>query len=416
MTNNFYAALKLGDFRLLMVARVLVTVNMQILSLAVGWQIYALTKDPLFLGFLGLAEAVPAICIALYAGHIADTIDRRLLALGAVFLYVGSFALLAICSATIVSKDLLVLAIYFAMALIGFGRGFYGPAVFGLFSDIVPRELYGNAIAWNTMQWQVSAITGTVLGGVLYTWLSAASTYFISAILLSIAFCFFLLIKSRTIVDSNEQPGALENIKAGLRFICSNEIVFGAMTLDVFAVLFGGAVALLPIYTAEVFHLGPQALGLLRAAPRVGALLACGVLARRPVADNAGVVLLTVVAGFGLCMIGFAVSTSFYLSMFLLALSGAFDGISFWLRSMILQLIAPKDMKGRVSAVNQILLVSSNEIGGFESGFAARIMGLVPSVIFGGCMTLAVAVTTWLKAPKLRRLHMHHLDQVKESP
>ncbi len=416
MTTSLYAALKLRDFRLLISARILVTVANQILSLAVGWQVYELTKDPLFLGFLGLAEAVPAIGIALYAGHIADIIDRRLIALGAVFLFIASYALLAICSASVVSKELLVQAIYLGMGLIGLGRGFYGPAVFGLLSDIVPRELYGNAIAWNTMQWQVSAITGTILGGVLYTWHSAASTYFISSVLLAIAFCFFLLIKSRTIVHSNEQTGAFENIKAGLRFIYSNEIVFGAMTLDVFAVLFGGAVALLPIYTAEVFHLGPEALGLLKAAPRVGALLACGFLVRRPVADNAGVVLLTVVAGFGLSMIGFAVSTSFYLSIFLLALSGAFDGVSFWLRSMILQLIAPKDMKGRVSAVNQILLVSSNEIGGFESGFAAKIIGLIPSVVFGGCMTLAVVITTCLKAPKLRRLHMHHLDKVVESP
>jgi hypothetical protein len=191
--------------------------------------------------------------------------------------------------------------------------------------------------------------------------------------------------------------------------------MLGAMALDLFAVLFGGAVALLPIYTAEVFHLGPQALGLLRAAPPVGALLMAMMLTHRPIADNAGKVLLSVVAGFGVCMICFGVSTNFYFSLFLLALSGALDGISVWIRTNIFQLITPSGMKGRVSAVNSIFIGSSNEIGEFESGVTARLMGLVPSVVFGGCMTLMVVLTTCFKAPKLVGLHLRHLYKEQKA-
>ncbi len=415
MTNNPYAALKLGDFRLLLGSRLLVTVAMQILGVAVGWQIYALTKDPLSLGLVGLAEAFPALGVALYAGHVADIIDRRLIALGAVFVLTASLLLLSICSAGGVGKELLVGAIYVGMALSGLGRGFYGPAVFGILSDIVPRELYGNAIAWNTMLWQGSAITGTILGGLLYVWISAASTYLVAAILLAIAFCCFFSIKSRTKIVAKESVSVSENIKEGLHFVFSNQVMLGAMALDLFAVLFGGAVALLPIYTAEVFHRGPQALGLLRAAPPVGAFLMALVLTHRPIADNAGLVLLKVAAGFGLCMIVFGISTSFYFSLFLLALSGALDGISVWIRSNIFQLITPDGMKGRVAAVNSIFIGSSNEIGEFESGVTARLMGLVPSVVFGGCMTLVVVLITCFKAPKLRRLHLRHLYLSNEN-
>jgi MFS family permease len=415
MTNNPYAALKIRDFRLLLSSRLLVTIAMQILSVAVGWHIYALTKDPLALGLVGLAEAFPAIGIALYAGHVADMIDRRLIALGAVSILTMSLILLSVCSAIGVNKELLIVAIYIGMALSGLGRGFYAPAVFGILADIVPRDLYGNAIAWNTMLWQGSAIIGTVLGGMLYIWVAPAATYAISAILLAIAFGCFLSIKSRTVLVPKERVSVSENIKEGLRFVFSNEVMLGAMALDLFAVLFGGAVALLPIYTAEVFHLGPQALGLLRAAPPVGALLMAMMLTHRPIADNAGKVLLSVVAGFGVCMICFGVSTNFYFSLFLLALSGALDGISVWIRTNIFQLITPSGMKGRVSAVNSIFIGSSNEIGEFESGVTARLMGLVPSVVFGGCMTLMVVLTTCFKAPKLVGLHLRHLYKEQKA-
>ena len=219
----------------------------------------------------------------------------------------------------------------------------------------------------------------------------------------------FLRLKVRMTATAKKDTSIVENIKEGLHFVFSNEIILGAMAMDLFAVLFGGAVALLPVFTAEVFHMGPQALGMLRAAPCVGALITATILTHHPLKHNAGRIFLGAVGGFGLCMIAFGLSRNFYLSLFLLALSGILDGISVYVRSTIYQLLTPMDMKGRVSAVNNIFIGSSNEIGEFESGVTAKIMGLVPSVVFGGCMTLLVVLFTMFKAPKLRNLNMENL-------
>ena len=223
---------------------------------------------------------------------------------------------------------------------------------------------------------------------------------------------YFLLLKTRTSLIVKEEVSTLENILQGVRFVCSNEIVLSAMVLDLFAVLFGGAVALLPMFASEVFHSGPQTLGLLRAAPSFGALLSASILTHHPLIKNSGAVLLLAAAGFGLCMIAFGLSTNIYLSLFLLALSGALDGASVWMRNTILQLLTPDNMKGRVSAVNSMFVNSSNEIGEFESGVTAKIMGLVPSVLFGGFMTLLVVLVTTFKSPKLRKLHIENLSKI----
>jgi MFS family permease len=404
-----YAALKIADFRALLAGRLMGTVALQIQGMAVGWQIYALTKDPLALGFVGLSEALPAIGVALYAGHVADIVDRRKIALWSIFTLIICLGLLSGCSAGITDKGLLVWIIYLIIALTGFARGFYGPAVFGLTGDIVPRELYGNAAAWGSACWQASAVAGPIIGGILFLWLAAPATYLISTLLLIGAFLLFLRVKARMKVEDKKEASVMENIKEGLQFVFSNQIILGAMALDLFAVLFGGTVALLPIFTNEVFHMGPQALGVLRAAPSVGALLTATYLAHRPITKNAGHIFLISVAGFGLCMIAFGLTTSFYLALALLAISGMLDGISVYLRSTIYQLMTPADMKGRVSAVNNIFIGSSNEIGEFESGVAAKVFGLVPSVVLGGCMTLLVVLVTIVKAPKLRKLDMQTL-------
>ncbi len=406
MTSSAYSSLKISDFRYFIAARLAVNIALQIQGVAVGWQIYALTKDPLSLGLVGLSEAFPAIGIALYAGHIADIIDRRIIALYATFLLIVSSIFLTVASASVESIPVLVGVIYCLMALSGLARGFYAPAVFGIMSDIVPRKHYGNAIAWNTTIWQASAVAGPCLGGFLYIYFAAAKTYFFSTIFLVVAFAFFVLIKSRTVFAARESVSVFENIKEGLHFVFSNQIVLGAMALDLFAVLFGGAVALLPIFTSEVFHCGPQVLGILRAAPPLGACLTSMILTHRPIAKDAGIALLAAVSGFGICMISFGLSTSLCFSLILLALSGALDGVSVWLRTTIFQLATPPHMKGRVAAVNSMFIGSSNEIGEFESGMTAKIMGLVPSVVFGGCMTLLVVLITAFKAPKLRKLHL----------
>jgi MFS family permease len=416
MSEDPYAALKLANFRLLLAGRLFINLAFQIQGIAVGWQIYALTKSPLALGMIGLAEALPAIGIALYAGHIADVVDRRVIIRSVIVTSILALGLLGVSSSASLGVAILIPCIFALVGLSGFARGFYGPAVFGMLGDIVPRGLYGNAVAWNTVTWQASAVAGPVLGGIVYVWLGAASTYCFTTLLLAISLLVFVLIKSNAApMPEKKETSVSENIKEGVRFVFSNQVILGAMALDLFAVLFGGAVALLPIFTAEIFHKGPEALGILRAAPSMGSVIVAGVLTHRPLLRHTGAIFLASVAGFGFCMIGFGLSTSFYVSLALLAISGALDGVSVYVRTTIIQLLTPPEMKGRVAAVNSIFIGSSNEIGAFESGVAAKLMGVVPSVVFGGCMTLLVVAITAMKAPKLRQLHMHHLNLVKSE-
>jgi len=410
MAESPYAAIKIPHFRLLLVGRLLVTIAIQIQIMAVGWQVWGLTKNSLMLGLIGLVEVIPSISVALYAGHVADKVDRRTIARAVIAALLMIMALLCFCSYAIKNVEVLIPAIYVLIAISGLARGFYGPAVFGLVSDIVPRPLMGNAAAWNSAVWQASAVVGPILGGYLYLWSSAPATYLVSTLLLIGALACFAFLQCEFLApEQTDQSSVVANIKEGLHFVFSNQVILGAMALDLFAVLFGGAVALLPIFAQEIFHQGPQTLGMLRAAPSVGAFLTAAFLTHRPITKHAGRILLVSVAGFGLCMIGFGLSTNFYLSLFLLGLSGTLDGVSVYLRTTIFQLATPNDMKGRVSAVNNIFIGSSNEIGEFESGVTAKIMGLVPSVVFGGCMTLFVVLTTAFKAPKLRRLNMQTL-------
>ncbi len=401
-----FAVLKVADFRLLLLSRTLLTIALQVQGMAVGWQIYELTKNPLALGLIGLAEVLPAITVSLYAGHLADIVDRKTIISMSVLVLFLSIGSLSIISLSHLSLALTCALIYAIIAISGLARGFYAPSVFALVSQIVPRPLFGNAAAWNSSSWQASAIAGPIIGGFLYVKLGAGLTYAVSTLFILIGLFCLLCLKSKTDLSAAPKGTVRESIAEGLRFVFSNQIILGSMALDLFAVLFGGAVALLPIFADSIFHRGPEALGMLRAAPSVGAFLVASLLAFTPVKRKAGVIFLAVVAGFGLCMIGFGLSTSFYLSLALLALSGIFDGISVYVRSTIYQLNTPDDMKGRVAAVNSIFIGSSNEIGEFESGVMAKLMGTVPSVVFGGCMTLLVVLVTAWRAPKLRRLDL----------
>ncbi len=410
MSTDPYAVVKIPDFRLLLTGRLLATLAMQIQGMAIGWQIYALTKSALYLGLIGLSEALPSIGVALYAGHIADVVDRSLIIRVVVTTMLVTLVLLGACSLGIGDPHVLVPIIFLVNAISGFARGFYGPAIFGTVSDIVPREHYPNAAAWNSTVWQASAVAGPLLGGALYVWLQAPKTYLAASVLmLASLLCFFSLKAKTAKIERTKEVSVHENIVEGLKFVFSRQIICGAMALDLFAVLFGGAVALLPIFTSEVFKMGPQALGILRGAPSIGAFITAAFLTHKPISKNAGVMLLWAIAGFGICMIGFGLSRNFYVSLLLLALSGMLDGISVYVRSTIFQVLTPNEMKGRVAAVNSIFIGSSNEIGEFESGVTAKFMGLVPSVVFGGCMTILVVLFTAIKAPKLRKLHMHTL-------
>ncbi len=406
-----YSAIAMPSFRLFLAARLFVTLSIQIQGICVGWQIYELTKNPLMLGFIGLAEALPAIAVSLYAGHVADISNRRRLA---IYSSLGLFSgLLFLTLANFYLKDKsLLYCIFAAIVMTGLARGFYGPAVFGLLSDIVPRDRLSNAAAWNSAFWQASATLGPILGGFLYNLLGATGTYALSSFLIALSLVCFILLKCRSVIVASSQ-GVLANIKEGLAFVFNSQIILAAMALDLFAVLFGGAVALLPVFSAEIFHMGPQALGFLRAAPPVGALLTASYLTHSPIQAHAGRILLTAVAGYGLCMIAFGFSGNYYLSLSLLLLSGMLDGVSVYIRGLIYQLSTPDELKGRVSSVNNIFIGSSNEIGEFESGVTAKLMGLIPSVVFGGSMTLLVVLITALKAPDLRRLDMRELYTLK---
>ena len=411
-----YAALRLPEFRRLLSARVLFIIASQIQGVVVGWQIYELTNNPLALGLIGLAEAIPSITVSLYAGHVADSVPRKQIIIPAMLvLFLCSLSLFLLTKPAgmtlFANQQVLALPLYVAMLYVvlfvsGIARGFLGPALFSFMPQLLPdRSLLSNAVTWNSTSWQASAVLGPAIGGLLFAQQGKGFAYGVDAALMFCSLLLFLSIAGRALpVREGERLNLGESVLSGVRFIFNNQIVLAALSLDLFAVLFGGAVALLPIFAKDILHTGPDGLGYLRAAPAVGSVLMAVWLTYSPMKKGAGRKLLWAVAGFGLATIGFALSRSMYLSLFLLFLTGVFDSVSVIVRSTLIHTYTPEYMKGRVSAVNNIFIGSSNEIGGFESGAAAKLMGTVTSVIFGGLMTLVVvAITAW-RADKLREL------------
>ena len=399
-----YASLRNPNFRWFLASVVALTLGTQIQATVVAWQVYALTRDPLSLGFVGLAEALPFIGAALYAGHVADRHDRKLLSLLAMAVQTAAAAVLLVYT---LRPQLLaggrVWPIYAVVFVSGVSRSFLQPARTALAAEIVPREIYANAITWRTSLWELGAIVGPATGGVLYGFSGARAAYVAEAALCLAAFLFYARIGYMRRPVPPREGSTAENLTIGIRFLLTQPELLGAQLLDLFSVLFGGAPALLPIFASEILHVGPQGLGVLRAAPAAGAVLMAVVLAHRKL-RHAGRTLLLCVAAFGLCWIFFALSRSFWLSLALLAISGMVDNVSVVIRSTLLTLRTPEHLLGRVSAVNQIFIGSSNEIGSFESGVAARLLGTVSSVLFGGLVTLGVVGVTAWKIPPLRQL------------
>lgn len=378
------------------------------MAVVVGWHIYELTHDTLALGLIGLAEVIPYICTALFAGYAVDHYSRRLFGvLAAAMLCVNAITLAVVAKGWIGSDALLL--IYGSIAFNGLARAFIAPTYSTIFALILPREEYARASAIGSSVFQSGLVIGPALGGLLVGFASKSVAYSI-AILLCIGAAITLLSLKIKEPPSAESPPILSSIAEGLRFVCSNQIIFGAQALDMFAVLFGGAVAMLPAFIHEIYQAGPEALGILRAAPAVGAIITGIYFARHPIKKNAGRVLLGSIAGFGICIICFAFNPYYWLGFFLLLLSGVFDGVSVVIRTTIMQLATPDGMRGRVSAINGIFIGSSNELGAFESGIAAKLMGLIPSLIFGGTMTIAVVASTAKMAPKLRNLNLKNLE------
>lgn len=407
-----YAALRVPDFRRLVSARVLLTIATRIQGLVVSWQIYHLTNNPLALGLIGLSEAVPSIVVSLYAGYVADSVPRKRIVMPALALLLLCAVALAVLASPyglgLLAKDsLYTLPLYAVIFVSGIARGFMGPALFSFMPQLLPtRDLLSNAVTWNSTSWQASAVLGPAVGGYLIAQLGVANSYVVSAAMLALALWQFGRIAGRPLpsAEGGERLSLKENVLSGLKFIFSNQLVLAALSLDMFAVLFGGAVALLPVFASTILKVGATGFGYLEAAPAVGSVLMAMFLTYFPMHRRAGLKLLWAVAGFGLSTIGFALSKNFFLSLFLLFLTGVFDSVSVIVRSTLIHLYTPEYMKGRVSAVNNIFIGSSNEIGAFESGTAARLLGTVRSVVFGGLMTLlVVAITAW-RADKLRKL------------
>jgi MFS family permease len=399
-----YVALRNRNFLWYVASVLALTLGTMIQATVVAWQVYALTRDPLSLGLVGLAEALPFIGAALYAGHLADRHDRKLLSL--LSMGIQTAAALVLLAYTLLPEVLSggrVWPIYAVVFVSGVARSFLQPARTALGAEIVPREIYVNAVAWRSSVWQFGAVAGPALGGVLYGFSGARLSYAVETVLCAAGWLLYVLIDYTHRPRPAREGSIGDNLTIGIRFLLKQPELLGAQLLDLFSVLFGGAPALLPIFTSEILHVGPEGLGLLRAAPAAGAVLMSVVLAHKKL-RRAGRTLYLCVAAFGLCWIVFALSTSFWLSLALLAASGMVDQVSVVIRSTLLTLRTPENLLGRVSAVNQIFIGSSNEIGSFESGVAAKLLGTVTSVIFGGLMTLGVVGVTAWRIPALGKL------------
>jgi MFS family permease len=399
-----YISLRNRNFRWYVASLVAITLGTQIQATVVAWQVYALTKDPLSLGIVGLAEALPFIGAALYAGHIADRHNRKTLSLAALAIQVlCGIALLVL---TLYSRRFLaarVWPIYAVVAASGLARSFLQPARTALGAEIVPRETYANAVTWRSSLWQFAAVVGPAVGGMIYGFSGPRMAYITEAVLCVVALGLFARIAYTRRPRVADEGAIRENLTIGIRFLLTQPELLGAQLLDLFSVLFGGAPALLPIFASDILHVGPQGLGVLRAAPAAGAVLVSVLLVHRRL-RRAGPTLFLCVAAFGLSWILFAMSRSFWLSLALLLIGGMVDNVSVVIRSTLLTLRTPQHLLGRVSAVNQIFIGSSNEIGSFESCVAAKLLGTVRSVVFGGIVTLGVVGVTAWRIPALRKL------------
>ena len=402
-----------ADFLKLLSARFLFTFAVQMQAVVLGWRIYELLKDPLALGFIGLAEAVPAIGLALYAGFLVDRV-RPLLAYRRV-MYVSLISGLVVLAEHIFAHQLPVETqaglLYFAAFLTGTARSFSQPAIFASVPRLVERNMLMRATAMSSSAMQIARIGGPAVGGLIFGFLGAIVSSSAVCLLLIGAVAAMLLIK-KDIPPPETRPGNIsikEELLSGGKFVFKHPILFPALSLDMISVLFGGVTALLPIFADEILFVGPKGLGALRAAPAVGATLMSLYLSRTD-RMRTGKWLLSSVAGFGVCILIFGISRDFYLSLFALGFSGVFDSVSMVIRSSAVQLTSPDHMRGKISAVNSIFIGSSNEIGELESGIMAKLLGTAPAVYFGGVMCLlTVGIITWL-SPTLRNMDLEKIE------
>ena len=396
-------------FSLLLAYRILAMLSYQIVAVTVGWHIYEVTRNPFSLGLVGLAEVLPFFCVAPFAGYLVDHLPRRRLGMVACSgLVLTAVVLTAVAEGWLPFHG--VWPIYAAVAMTGMVRAFLSPIYNALFARVLERHQFARGAGLGSVVFQAGMVVGPALGGALVAWGGKGLSYGVAvAAALGALGCLAMLRVSEPVHTGPAAP-IFKSIAEGGRFVLGNRIMVGAMALDMFSVLLGGVVAMLPAFLHEILHHGPEGLGILRAAPALGSVCVGLWLARRPLQRHAGRVLLFAVAGFGLCVIGFGLSHSFWLSAVILLFYGAFDGVSVVIRSTILQLATPEEMRGRVSSINGIFISSSNELGAFYAGTMAKLLGLVPAVVLGGFAVLSVAGITAWKNPTLRRLNLRDLQ------
>lgn len=407
-TYDAFAAMRIPEYRNLMMGRFLFIMGLRMMGTLVGWWIYELTNDPFAIGLIGLSEVIPAVSLSLYAGHVIDISEKRKLLLRGVSLYFTCAIFLLLLSSNYTSTQLsnhwIAFSIYVIIFFTGIIRAFTGPTFGTMVASIVPREQLQNATTWNQGIWLTASVTGHATVGFMIALLGNTGSLIIICSLVAIGFLFMYQLKPKPSLNEPGEKKTMDSVKEGLRFVFKTKEVLGALSLDLFAVLFGGVVAMIPVFAKDILKTGPIGFGWLNAASDIGAILVVILLTLFPLRKQQGKKLLFAVGGFGVCIIIFALSEWFWLSFFVLMLSGILDGISVVVRGTILQLKTPDQMRGRVMSVNSMFINSSNELGQFESGVAAKLLGVVPSVVFGGCMTLLVVVGTWFKAPSLRKM------------
>jgi MFS family permease len=393
--------LKIPEFRLFFVARFFLTLAIQMEFSTITLQIYyEYSKEEFILGLIGLTEAIPFVISSFFSGHFSDRLPRKRIILIAIFLLLLGAVLLFLNAEPFIGlmRSMGMHALFVIVFLFGIIRSFLASTTHPFMSQIVPREMYTHSATLNSTAWHVGSILGPVFAGIVYGYNkgnNANICHGIETVLFFIAFLFIFLIKNKGIPsNTNKEETILESMKVGMRFVFTNKMVLSVLSLDLFAVLFGGAVAMIPAFTDKILHMGPEAYGLLRTAPAIGAVLMALFMIVVPPARTAGRALMWSVAAFGLFTILFALCENYWLAFICLIATGAFDNVSVVVRHTILQLSTPDNMRGRVSAINSVFIGSSNEIGAFESGVAAKLMGLVPSIIFGGAMTMSVVGIT----------------------
>ncbi|MDR3679263.1 MAG: MFS transporter [Flavipsychrobacter sp.] len=410
-------ALSTPHFKKYLTMRVLVTLALNMQSTIMYYWVYHLTNDVAQVGILGLFEVIPAIGCSFFSGHFVDMREKKGIILQCVIAYVLLAAGFTWLATPAFGRDnsvqTIVHLVYAGIFIGGALRAFISPATFALMAGLLPRKHYANGTTWSSGAWQAGAVLGPLMAGVMLSF-GVDISFAITFLLMFLGMAAVITIPRQAIVQKDKEP-ILKSLREGLKFVFSTQVILAALSLDMFAVLFGGATALLPAYAKDILHVGEIGFGWLRAAPGIGSVLTLGILSFLPLKNKPGIKLLGCIAGFGLSIIVFGISTSFILSFLMLLVGGMFDAVSVVIRGTILQIYTPDKVRGRVAAVNTMFISSSNELGAVESGYTAKWMGMVPSVVFGGCMTLVVVGVTFLAAPMLRVLNLSGEDKAPEK-